>query len=109
LKYDLAADDFCLKEFSATEAAFQAILLLFNLLSEFRRVSGMPGHKQPATLRSQVFLCGAILGRAARKHVLHMSSSWGGLETRNPLFENVLDYVFPTSPKLDLSLQTGCP
>jgi hypothetical protein len=109
LKYDLAADDFCLKEFFATEAAFQAILLLFNLLSEFQRVSGMPGYRQPATLRTQIFLCGAILGRAARKQVLHMSSSWGGLETRNPLFEKVLGYVFPTSPKLDLSLQTGCP
>jgi hypothetical protein len=109
LKYDLAADDFCLKEFFATEAAFRAILLLFNLLSEFQRVSGMPGYRQPATLRTQVFLCGAILGRAARKQVLHMSSSWGGLETRNPLFEKILAYAFPTSPKLDLTLQIGCP
>ena len=109
LKYDLAADDFCLKEFFATEAAFQAILLLFNLLSEFQRVSGMPEYRQPATLRTQVFLCGAIPGRAARKQVLHMSSSRGGLETRNPLFDKILSYVFPTSPKLDLSLQSGCP
>lgn len=109
LKYDLAADDFCLKEFFATEAAFRAILFLFNLLGEFQRVSGMPGYRQPATLRTQIFLCGAILGRAARRHVLHMSSSWGGLETRNPLFEKILDYVFPTSPKLDLTLQNGCP
>jgi hypothetical protein len=109
LKYDLAADDFCLKEFFATEAAFQAILLLFNLLSEFQRACGMPGYRQPATLRTQVFLCGAILGRAARKQVLHMSSSWGGLETRNPLFEKILGYVFPTSAKLDLSLQAACP
>jgi hypothetical protein len=77
LKYDLAADDFCLKEFFATEAAFRAILLLFNLLSEFQRVSGMQGYRQPATLRTQVFLCGAILGRAGRKQVLYMSSSWG--------------------------------
>jgi hypothetical protein len=109
LKYDLAADDFCLKEFFATEAAFRAILLLFNLLSEFQRVSGMQGYRQPATLRTQVFLCGAILGRAGRKQVLHMSSSWGGLQARNPLFEKILSYVFPTSPKLDLALQNSCP
>src|SRR5499427_8601826 len=32
LKHDLAADDFCLQEFFATEAAFRSILLLFNLL-----------------------------------------------------------------------------
>jgi hypothetical protein len=109
LKYDLAADDFCLKEFFATEAAFRAILLLFNLLSEFQRVSGMQGYRQPATLRTQVFLCGAILGRAGRKQVLHMSAAWGGLEARNPLFEKILCYVFPTSPKLNLALQNNCP
>ncbi len=109
LKYDLAADDFCLKEFFATEAAFCTILLLFNLLGEFQRASGMQGYKQPATLRAQVFLCGAILGKAGRKPVLHLSSAWGGLENRNPLFEKILSYVFPTSPKLDLALQNGCP
>ena len=109
LKYDLAADDFCLKEFFATEAAFRAILLLFNLLSEFQRASGMQGCRQPATLRTQVFLCDAILGRAGRKQVLHMSSAWGGLQNRNPLFEKILSYVFPTSPKLDLAQQNACP
>jgi hypothetical protein len=109
LKYDLAADDFCLKEFFATEAAFRAILLLFNLLSEFQRAGGMQEYRQPATLRAQIFLCGAILGKSGRKQVLHLSSAWGGLETRNPLFEKILSYVFPTSPKLDLALQNSCP
>lgn len=107
LKYDLAADDFCLNEFFATEAAFCAILLLFNLLSEFQRISGIQGYKQPATLRTHVFLCGAILGRAGRKQVLHMSSAWGGLQNRNPLFDKILTYIFPTSPKLDLVEQNG--
>lgn len=100
LKYDLAADDFCLREFFPTEAAFCGILLLFNLLSEFQRVSGMPGYRQPATLRAHVFLCGAILGRAGHRIVLHLSSAWGGLQNRNSTFENILSYVFPTSPKL---------
>jgi hypothetical protein len=31
LKHDLGADGFCLKQFFATEAAFRAVLLLFNL------------------------------------------------------------------------------
>jgi len=108
LKYDLAADDFCLKEFFATEAAFLAILLLFNLLSEFQRASGIQGYRQPATLRVQVFLCGAILGRAGRRQVIHMSSAWGGLQNRNPLFDKILSYVFPTSPKLDFAQQSTC-
>jgi hypothetical protein len=102
LKYDLAADDFCLQEFFATEAAFCAILLLFNLLGEFQRATGMKGYRQPATLRTQIFLCGAVLGRAGRRIVLHLSESWGGLSQRKPLLDNLLLYQFSTSPKLDI-------
>jgi hypothetical protein len=102
LKWDLAADDFCLREFFATEAAFLGILMLFNLLAEFQRASGMTGYRQPASLRVQVFLCGAILGRAGHRTVLHLSAAWGGLEKRNPLFDKLLDYAIPTSRKLEL-------
>jgi len=100
LKSDLAADDFCLREFFATEAAFLAVLMLFNLLGEFQRATGMSGYRQPATLRAEVFLCGTILGRAGHQKVLHLSAAWGGLEKRNPLFEKLLQYEFPTPPKL---------
>src|SRR5207302_11511467 len=79
LKYDLAADDFCLQEFFVTEAAFCAVLLLFNLLSELQRALGWEVYRQPVTLSVQVFLCGAVLGRAGRRVVLHLSSAWGGL------------------------------
>ena len=101
LKHDLAADDFCLREFFATEAAFRSILLLFNLLGEFQRACCFPSYRQPATLRAQVFLCGALLGRAGRRLVLHLSTSWGGLQQRIPLLENVLTYGVPTSPKFN--------
>lgn len=101
LKSDLAADDFCLRQFFATEAAFLGILMLFNLLGEFQRATGMSGYRQPATLRVQVFLCGAILGRAGHRAVLHLSSAWGGLETRNPLHDRILAYEIPTSRKLE--------
>ena len=101
LKHDLAADDFCLQEFFATEAAFRSILLLFNLLGEFQRACHFTSYRQPATLRAQIFLCGALLGRAGRRLVLHMSTSWGGLKRRIPLLENVLTYGAPTSPKLN--------
>lgn len=100
LKYDLAADDFCLHQFFATEAAFLAILLLFNMLGEMQRMSGMKQCRRPATLRAQVFLCGAILGRAGHRQVLHLSQNWGGLERRNSLMNEILAYAFPTSPKL---------
>ncbi len=102
LKSDLAADDFCLKQFYATEAAFLAILMLFNLLAEFQRAMGMTRYRQPASLRMHVFLCGAILGRAGHQTVLHLSAAWGGLEQRNSLFDKLLLYEIPTSRKLDI-------
>ncbi len=102
LKSDLAADDFCLREFFATEAAFLGILMLFNLLGEFQRATGMSGYRQPGSLRAQVFLCGAILGRAGHHTVLHLSAAWGGLDKRNPLFDRLLLYEIPTSRKLEI-------
>lgn len=101
LKHDLGADGFCLKQFFATEAAFRSILLLFNLLAEFQRAAGLSGYQQPATLRTQVLTCGAILGRAGRKLVLHLSKSWGGLTRRIPLLDSILNWQIPTSPKFE--------
>lgn len=100
LKHDLGADDFCLQEFSATEAAFQAVLLLFNLLAEFQRATHLAVYRQPATLRNQVFLCGAILGRAGHHWVLFLSQAWGGWGKLKPLWDSLLLYQSPTSPKL---------
>jgi Transposase DDE domain group 1 len=106
LKHDLGADGFCMKQFFATEAAFRAVLLLFNLLAEFQRAAGLPGYREPATIRTQVLTCGAILGRAGRRLVVHMSESWGGLRTRNSLLDNILNWQIPTSPKLNPVLRT---
>jgi len=105
LKYDLAADDFCMKQFFATEAAFRSILLLFNLLSEFQRASGIKPYRRPVTLRSTVFLCGAILGRSGHRTILHLSQAWGGLKSRIPLIDKILSYEIPTSPKLNLEMR----
>lgn len=100
LKHDLSADHFCLKQFHATEAAFRAVLLLFNLLAEFQRAAGLPGYREPATIRAQILTCGAILGRSARRLVVYLGESWGGLKTRNPLLHSILQWQIPTSPKL---------
>ena len=106
LKHDLGADRFCLKDFHATDAVFRSILLLFNLLSEFRRASGMPQHKEPGTLRSEVFLCGGELKRKGDEIILSLSTAWGGLKQRIPLLSSILTWVYPISPKLDSVLVT---
>jgi hypothetical protein len=101
LKNDLGADDLCTQNFWATEAAFLAVLFTFNLLSLYQQPSApQSGYRQPATLRAAVFVCGAILGRAGRQRVLHLSAAWGGLEKHKPLLERVLSWKKDTSPKL---------
>jgi hypothetical protein len=79
--------------------------VLFNLLSEFQRAAGLGGYREPGTIRTQVLVCGAILGRAGRRLVLFMGKSWSGLETRIPLLGNLLQWQIPTPPKLDPVLQ----
>ena len=103
LKNELAADHFCLRSFFATESAFLTVLFSFNLLSEFQRAIDptLKTYRQPATLRFEVFTCGAILGRSGHHLVLHMSKNWGGYSQRKPLFNNLLHWPPPTSPKFD--------
>jgi hypothetical protein len=100
LKHDLGADRFCLKDFHATDAVFRSVLLLFNLLSEFRKASGLPKHKEPGTLRSAIFLCGAELNQQAEQIVLSLSAGWGGLKKRISLINSILAWTSPISPKL---------
>ena len=101
LKNDLGADDFCTQNFWATEAAFLAVLFTFNLLSLYQQLSApTAGYRQPATLRTAVFLCGAILGNAGHQTVLHLSACWGGLNKHKPLLETILSWKNQTSPKL---------
>jgi hypothetical protein len=102
LKNEMAADGFCLRGFYASESSFLAVIFAYNLLGEFQRAS-MPqnsSYKQPATLRLEMFTCGAILGRSGHQVILHMSLSWGGLKERKPLLESLLNWPPPPSPKL---------
>jgi hypothetical protein len=105
LKNELHADGFCMKEFFSTESAFLAVLFTFNLLSLYQKALAPEAkYRQPATLRSAVFLCGGILGNAARRPVLHISSAWGGLAKHAPLINAILQWKTPTSPKLETAL-----
>jgi hypothetical protein len=102
LKDDLHVQGFCLQNFHGSESALLAVLCLYNLLSEFQRATD-PGKGQwrtPGRLREEYIVCGAILGRSARKLVLRFSMAWGGLETRKPLFERLLHWPEPKSPFL---------
>ena len=102
LKDDLAADGFCMQQFFATEAAFLSVLCAFNLLSLYQQAIGIRSEKhyqRPATLRSTVFLGGAILGKRARQPVLYIAQSWGGTDKHKPLMDKVLKWRKRTSSK----------
>jgi hypothetical protein len=109
LKSDLGADDFCLHQFFATEAAVRSVFFVFNLLSWLQSLERSPTQHRPATVRSSLFLCGAIAGRCGHKTVLFLSQSWGGLAARKTLLDRILAAQNPTSPKLDLNLATAPP
>jgi hypothetical protein len=81
----ILADHFCLRSFFSTESAFLAVVFSFNLLSEFQRAinPALKSYKQLATLRFEVFTCGAILGRSGHHLVLHMSKNWGAIRNES--------------------------
>lgn len=101
LKAELSVQGFCMKSFWATEAAFLAVLFTFNLLSLYQQATrpSQP-YMQPATLRSAVFLAGALLGWSAKQMVVRLSAAWGGLHKHKPLLQRVQSWADPTSPKL---------
>lgn len=104
LKNDLAADVFCMRQFYATEAAFLSVLFAFNLLSLYQQAVGSREerhYQRPATLRSSVFIGGAILGKRGRQPVLYIAQSWGGAQKHQPLIDKLLAWRRRTSPKLE--------
>ncbi len=104
LKNDLQADGFCMKNFYATESAFLSVCFTYNLLSLYQHASSpeqrKAGYKRPVTLRSEVFIGGAVLGARSRTPVLYIAESWGGLDKHKPLLDNILQWPRATSPKL---------
>lgn len=71
-KNDFGARGFSLAKFTPTEAAFRLISILFNLVSEFKRHVLHDPSLTLNTIRSRVFVVGAVLGRAARKIILRL-------------------------------------
>jgi len=110
LKNDLGADDFCRHAFYATEAALRSVLLLFNLPSLWQ-TAARPNqtYRRPATLRTEVFLCGAIASTDGRPPVLNLSQAWGGLEQRIPMIQNASRFCRAIPPRLPKTTPSSPP
>jgi hypothetical protein len=98
-KNDFGARGFSLARFTATEAAFRLISILFNLISEFKRDVLHDTSLTLATIRTTLFVIGAAIGRAARKTILRLA-----VGSRRDWFSHLLDRAtsttYATAPQL---------
>lgn len=119
LKNDVHASGFCTRKFFATEAAMLAAIFAYNLLAMYQaQVTPQSGYRQPSTLRAAVFVCGAVLGRIARKLVLRLSQNGGGLTKHKALIDKarkavgaiapLLTRARPPTPDWDIVAPGGC-
>jgi len=72
LKLDFAADGFCLRSFQGTEAVLQLNCLLFNLLTAFKDEVLADPSPTLGTMRSSLFVLGALLRASARRSRLFL-------------------------------------
>lgn len=74
LKQDFGLENFCLKDFWATEASFRFIMVAYNIISLFRHFA-LQSHKKSTmnTLRVHCFALGAWTVKHANKKVLKLA------------------------------------
>ena len=95
LKYDFGADNFCLKHFWATEAAFRFIMVSYNLLSLFRQV--ILRERRQSTLRTLRFKCfalGAWITERAHQRTLKIALA----QKRRPWMDGLFDITHSIAP-----------
>lgn len=96
LKNEFNADGFALHSFSGTDAVFELVCFLFNLMAWFKlRITENTSPMLPK-VRTQLFVVGVAFGRTARTKVLRVALK-GGLRDRfRKLWERVCAFHDPT-------------
>jgi hypothetical protein len=98
LKYDFGGDNFCLKEFFATEASFRFIMMAYNIMALFKHQI-LNSKMQLKTLRSYCFALGSWITNHANEEVLNISLPQKRRDWMNGLFDNIqnsqLPYKYP--------------
>lgn len=96
LKYDFAADSFCLDDFFATEACLNVVMMAFNLMSLFRQTllkSTSP--KTLKTLRYQLFGVAGYLTQEGRKQILKLALAMKRRAWFTGLWEQSASFTLP--------------
>ena len=94
LKYDFGADNFCLKDFYATEASFRFIMMTYNIMALFKH-EVVNSNMMLSTLRSYCFALGSWITEHSNQKVLKISLPQKRRTWMNGLFENVKQSQIP--------------
>jgi hypothetical protein len=96
LKYDFAVDSFNVKEFYATEATLNFVMMAYNLLSLFRQLV-LRGTTQSTlkTLRYRVFGIGAYTIQNGNHRILKLALAMKRREWFQGLWKHSDDFVLP--------------
>jgi Transposase DDE domain group 1 len=105
LKYDFAADSFNMKDFWATEAALNTVMLAYNLMSLFRqallkttvRKAGLdaPIQQTLQTLRYKLFAKPAYITTESRKTILHLAIAMQHRQWMQGLWDQSTQFDLP--------------
>lgn len=100
LKEDFGLENFCLKDFWATEASFRFIMVAYNLLSLFRHFA-LNHHNRATlkTLRVYCFALGAWQANHANKKVLKIALP----AKRRPWMDGIFAQIKNSSPPFNYS------
>jgi len=94
LKYDFGADNFCLKEFYATEASFRFIMMAYNVMALFKH-QVLNSTMQLKTLRAYCFAIGSWITNHANEEVLNIALPQKRRAWMDGLFENIKQSQLP--------------
>ena len=94
LKYDFGADNFCLKEFFATEASFRFIMMAYNIMALFKH-QVLQSNAHLSTLRAYCFAIGSWITNHSNQRVLNLSLPTKRRAWMDGLFENVKQSQLP--------------
>jgi len=98
LKYDFGADNFCLKEFYATESSFRFIMMAYNVMALFKH-QVLNSTMQLKTLRAYCFAIGSWITNHSNEQVLNIALPQKRRAWMDGLFENIknsqLPYKYP--------------
>ena len=105
LKYDFAADSFNMKDFWATEAALNTVMLAYNLMSLFRQVLlkttvvkggvSTPIQHTLQTLRYKLFAKPAYTTTEGRKPILHLAMAMQHRQWMKGLWDEATQFDLP--------------